>query len=93
MVRYVRRKGSEARLEPTVNERLLLAVLRRSIIADSNNLILIEWPENVKEALLGLKNYSQISFSMLDSIEISKTIDTTRIITEDGFSEQDASHP
>ena len=34
------------------------------LVADPNNLILIEWPENVKVAVMNLKGYEQINFSL-----------------------------
>lgn len=46
------------------------------VISDKNNLVMIEWPENVAEALTGLANYSRILFKVGDT-------DTTRIITQE----------
>jgi tRNA threonylcarbamoyladenosine biosynthesis protein TsaE len=46
------------------------------VIADRHNLVFIEWPENIKEALEGLSNYSRITF------EVGKA-DTERIITRE----------
>lgn len=46
------------------------------VIADRHNLVMIEWPENIAEALKGLSNYSRITF------EVGNT-DTERIITQE----------
>ena len=54
-----------------------------SLVADSSNLILIEWPENVKEVLVGLGNYSEITFSMLGGDGVLNINSMTRIITEE----------
>lgn len=34
------------------------------LVADPDNLIFIEWPENIKEAMTGLSNYSRVTFSI-----------------------------
>ncbi|MEK7609890.1 MAG: tRNA (adenosine(37)-N6)-threonylcarbamoyltransferase complex ATPase subunit type 1 TsaE [Patescibacteria group bacterium] len=43
------------------------------LVSDSDNLILIEWPENVKSVLLPENLHQDISFSILDTSSSEKT--------------------
>ncbi len=42
------------------------------LISDRDNLIIVEWPENVKEALTGIEGYQSLTFSIPEGM-----LDTT----------------
>lgn len=52
------------------------------LATDKNNLIVVEWPENVREVFNGITGYRQINFK-IDDTDQAKEGESQRIITEE----------
>ncbi len=52
------------------------------LVADKDNLIVIEWPENVKSALVDLKYFNKLSFKIDDTGGHDDKSENTRMISE-----------